>query len=121
MGVSWLAALPLYLAHSAVLRCSIVFKISLGGNGARAILPHTDLLEWADGQLSITLNLGNFLQLTDDPLYFEAYLAIVTNCRYFHNLPPAAGLPAGVGGGAQQALHAQYPAAAGDPALRTSF
>lgn len=24
--------------------------------------------------MSITLNLGNFLQLTDDPLYFEAYL-----------------------------------------------
>ncbi|VEB61736.1 putrescine transporter permease PotH [Salmonella enterica subsp. enterica] len=34
--------------------------------------------------MSITLNLGNFLQLTDDPLYFEAYLQSFTNCRYFH-------------------------------------
>ncbi|MGS9073892.1 putrescine ABC transporter permease PotH, partial [Salmonella enterica subsp. enterica serovar Infantis] len=51
----------------------IVFKIILA-EIARAIPPYTDLLEWADGQLSITLNLGHFLQLTDDPLSFEAYL-----------------------------------------------
>ena len=31
-------------------------------------------MEWADGQLTLTLNFANFLQLTDDPLYFEAYL-----------------------------------------------
>ena len=41
---------------------------------ARAIPPYTDLMEWADGQLTLTLNFANFLQLTDDPLYFEAYL-----------------------------------------------
>ncbi len=52
---------------------------------------------------------------------FRSLSAIVTNCRYFHNLLPAAGLPAGVGGGAQQALHAQYPAAVGDPALVDVF
>ena len=51
----------------------IVFKISLA-EMARAIPPYTDLWEWADGQLTLTLNLGNFLQLTEDPLYFEAYL-----------------------------------------------
>ena len=51
----------------------IVFKISLA-EMARAIPPYTDLWEWADGQLTLTVNLGNFLQLTDDPLYFEAYL-----------------------------------------------
>ncbi|SUX86458.1 putrescine transporter subunit: membrane component of ABC superfamily [Citrobacter koseri] len=51
----------------------IVFKISLA-EMARAIPPYTDLMAWADGQLSLTLNLGNFLQLTDDPLYFDAYL-----------------------------------------------
>ncbi len=67
---------------------------------ARAIPPYTELMEWADGQLSITLNLGNFLQLTDDPLYFDAYLqslqvaAISTICLFDR-------LSAGVGGGAQ--------------------
>ncbi|MBJ3816348.1 putrescine ABC transporter permease PotH [Shimwellia pseudoproteus] len=51
----------------------IVFKISLA-DIARAIPPYTDLLSWADGQLTIALNFANYLQLTDDPLYAEAYL-----------------------------------------------
>ncbi len=51
----------------------IVFKISLA-EMVRAIPPYSDLVSWADGQLSIALNLGNFLQLTDDPLYFDAWL-----------------------------------------------
>ena len=52
-------------------------------------------MEWADGQLSITLNLGNFLQLTDDPLYFDAYLqslqvaAISTICCLLIGYPLA--------------------------------
>ena len=62
---------------------------------ARAIPPYTELMEWADGQLSITLNLGNFLQLTDDPLYFDAYLqslqvaAISTFCCLLIGYPLA--------------------------------
>lgn len=76
MGVSWFGsklviALPYILLF--LLPFLIVFKISLA-DMARAILPYTDLLKWDDGQLSIALNLGNFLQLTDDPLYYEAYL-----------------------------------------------
>lgn len=51
----------------------IVFKISLA-EMVRAIPPYSDLVSWADGQLSIALNLGNFLQLTDDPLYVDAWL-----------------------------------------------
>lgn len=51
----------------------IVFKISLA-EMVRAIPPYSDLVSWVDGQLSIVLNLGNFLQLTDDPLYVEAWL-----------------------------------------------
>ncbi|NDJ58321.1 putrescine ABC transporter permease PotH [Enterobacteriaceae bacterium 4M9] len=51
----------------------IVFKISLA-EMVRAIPPYSNLMSWADGQLSIALNLGNFLQLTDDPLYFDAWL-----------------------------------------------
>ena len=72
----------------------IVFKISLA-EMARAIPPYTDLWEWADGQLTLTLNLGNFLQLTDDPLYFEAYLqslqvaAISTICCLLMGYPLA--------------------------------
>ncbi len=57
----------------------IVFKISLA-EMARAIPPYTELMEWADGQLTLTLNFANFLQLTDDPLYFEAYLQ--SRCRW---------------------------------------
>ena len=62
---------------------------------ARAIPPYTELMEWADGQLSIALNLGNFLQLTDDPLYFDAYLqslqvaAISTICCLLIGYPLA--------------------------------
>lgn len=51
----------------------IVFKISLA-EMARAIPPYTDLINWLDGTLTISLNLANFTQLLDDPLYIEAYL-----------------------------------------------
>ncbi|WP_041867438.1 putrescine ABC transporter permease PotH [Sodalis glossinidius] len=51
----------------------IVFKISLA-EMARAIPPYTDLINWLDGSLTISLNLANFIQLLDDPLYIEAYL-----------------------------------------------
>ncbi|NDL62882.1 putrescine ABC transporter permease PotH [Enterobacteriales bacterium SAP-6] len=51
----------------------IVFKISLA-EMARAIPPYTDLVSWMDGKLDISLNLANFSQLLDDPLYIEAYL-----------------------------------------------
>lgn len=72
----------------------IVFKISLA-EMARAIPPYTNLLDWADGQLTLTLNLGNFLQLTEDPLYVEAYLqslqvaAISTLCCLLMGYPLA--------------------------------
>jgi putrescine transport system permease protein len=56
----------------------IVFKISLA-EMARAIPPYTNLMDWADGQLTLTLNLGNFLQLTDDPLYLKP---ICSHCRW---------------------------------------
>ncbi|XPE66410.1 hypothetical protein ACNKHR_02415 [Shigella flexneri] len=51
---------------------------------ARAIPPYTELMEWADGQLSITLNLGNFLQLTDNPLYFDAISSRYRWLRFRH-------------------------------------
>ena len=51
----------------------IVLKISFS-EIARAIPPYTDLITWADDQLTLVFNLGNYLQLTDDPLYVDAYL-----------------------------------------------
>ena len=73
-GRKLVIALPyLWLILLFMLPFLIVFKISLA-EMARAIPPYTELMEWADGQLTLTLNFANFLQLTDDPLYFDAYL-----------------------------------------------
>ena len=76
-GRKLVIALPyLWLILLFMLPFLIVFKISLA-EMARAIPPYTELMEWADGQLTLTLNFANFLQLTDDPLYFEAYLGVI--------------------------------------------
>ncbi|WBM69443.1 putrescine ABC transporter permease PotH [Buttiauxella sp. WJP83] len=67
-------ALPyLWLILLFMLPFLIVFKISFA-DIARSIPPYTDLITWADDQISLALNLANYLQLTDDPLYAEAYL-----------------------------------------------
>ncbi len=67
-GRKLVIALPyIWLILLFLLPFLIVFKIACR-DGAR-YSTYTELMEWADGQLSITLNLGNFLQLTDDPLY----------------------------------------------------
>ena len=94
-GRKLVIALPyIWLILLFLLPFLIVFKISLA-EMARAIPPYTELMEWADGQLSVTLNLGNFLQLTDDPLYFDAYLqslqvaAISTVCCLLLGYPLA--------------------------------
>lgn len=94
-GRKLVIALPyIWLILLFLLPFLIVFKISLA-EMARAIPPYTELMEWADGQLSITLNFGNFLQLTGDPLYFDAYLqslqvaAISTFCCLLIGYPLA--------------------------------
>ncbi|KAB7662731.1 putrescine ABC transporter permease PotH [Plesiomonas shigelloides] len=51
----------------------IVFKISFAEMQV-AIPPYTDLVEWLDGKLTISLNLGNYAYLIEDPLYVDAYL-----------------------------------------------
>ncbi|MFD3247553.1 putrescine ABC transporter permease PotH [Rahnella aquatilis] len=51
----------------------IVFKISFA-EMARAIPPYTDLITWSDGMLDIALNIANYIGLTQDPLYIDAYL-----------------------------------------------
>ncbi|QQG30097.1 putrescine ABC transporter permease PotH [Pectobacterium carotovorum] len=73
-GRKLVIALPyLWLLLLFMLPFLIVFKISFA-EMARAIPPYTDLVSWLDGKLDISLNLGNYLHLLDDPLYFDAYM-----------------------------------------------
>ncbi|MEL4014249.1 putrescine ABC transporter permease PotH [Dryocola clanedunensis] len=73
-GRKLVIALPyLWLILLFMLPFLIVFKISFA-EMARAIPPYTDLATWADDRLEIALNFANYFQLTDDPLYAEAYL-----------------------------------------------
>ncbi len=51
----------------------IVMKISFAEADV-AIPPYTEIYTWAEGQLSIILNLGNYIFLTEDELYLAAYL-----------------------------------------------
>ena len=108
-GRKLVIALPyLWLILLFLLPFLIVFKISLA-EMARAIPPYTDLWEWADGQLTLTLNRRSAL--------FRSLSAVAAGGGDFDVLLPAAGLSAGLGGGAQQTVHAKYSAAAGDPAI----
>lgn len=52
---------------------AIIVKISLA-EAEMAIPPYTQLMHWADSQLSILLNLANFELLIEDPIYLAAYL-----------------------------------------------
>ena len=52
---------------------AIVFKISFA-EMAIAIPPYTTLFEYAEEVLNIKLNLGNYLFLIADNLYFDAYM-----------------------------------------------
>ncbi|MDP5291432.1 putrescine ABC transporter permease PotH [Oceanimonas sp. CHS3-5] len=51
----------------------IVFKISLS-EAALAIPPYSQVLSFADEQLQIVLNFGNYLFLLSDSLYIQSYL-----------------------------------------------
>jgi putrescine transport system permease protein len=51
----------------------IVLKLSFS-EMAVAVPPFTQLLEMAEEQITIRLNLGNYAYLLDDPLYLHAYL-----------------------------------------------
>ena len=54
----------------------IVFKISFS-EMAYAIPPYTDLMIWAEQQLTLSLNLGNYAYLFTDDLYIRAYLSSI--------------------------------------------
>ncbi|SFQ00613.1 putrescine transport system permease protein [Pseudomonas borbori] len=51
----------------------IVLKISFAEADV-AIPPYTEIYAWADNQLSVVLNLGNYIFLSEDDLYLAAYL-----------------------------------------------
>ncbi|MFG0804959.1 ABC transporter permease subunit [Pseudomonas fluvialis] len=51
----------------------IVLKISFAEADV-AIPPYTDVFSWADNQLTILLNFGNYVFLSEDALYLAAYL-----------------------------------------------
>lgn len=51
----------------------IVLKISFAEADV-AIPPYTEIYSWAENQLSIVLNLGNYIFLSEDELYLAAYL-----------------------------------------------
>ena len=53
-----------------------VFKVSFSEMDY-AIPPYTDLLTWANEQLTLTLNLGNYAYLFTDDLYIRAYLSSI--------------------------------------------
>lgn len=73
-GRKLVIAVPLlWLTLLFLLPFLIVFKISLS-ELALAVPPYTDLMSWAEGKLDIALNFANYLQLTEDPLYLDAYL-----------------------------------------------
>ncbi|WP_211827617.1 ABC transporter permease subunit [Kistimonas asteriae] len=55
---------------------AIVLKISFAYSEI-AIPPYSAIFEYADEALTIVLNLGNYLFLADDELYFAAYLGSV--------------------------------------------
>jgi len=63
----------LWLGLFFLLPFLVVLRVSLA-ESAIARPPYTDLLDWADGMLTVTLNFGNYLFLLEDGLYAEAYL-----------------------------------------------
>src|SRR3990167_1714717 len=51
----------------------IVLKISFA-EAEVSIPPYTDVYTWAEDKLSVVLNLGNYIFLSEDDLYLSAYL-----------------------------------------------
>src|SRR5690554_2164781 len=71
IGVPFLWLLVFFLLPFA-----IILKISFA-EADIAIPPYTSLVEWADQQLTVLLNLGNYILLSEDKLYIAAYLGSV--------------------------------------------
>ncbi|SFG10853.1 putrescine transport system permease protein [Palleronia marisminoris] len=66
----------LWLGLFFVIPFAVLLKISFS-EPAIAMPPYLPLWEWADGVLTIAINLGNYIFLTEDPLYLVSYLSSV--------------------------------------------
>jgi putrescine transport system permease protein len=72
-----IAAPMLWLLIFFLIPFAVVCKIALA-EVVIASPPYTSLIEWtSDGRIILTLNLGNFQFLLDDPLYLNAYLSSI--------------------------------------------
>lgn len=73
-GRFWVISAPyLWLFLFFLAPFAIVLKISFS-ESAIAIPPYKPLLEYAEQSLSIAINLGNYIFLSEDSLYYAAYL-----------------------------------------------
>ena len=70
-------ALPtLWLLIFFLVPFAVVLKVSFA-EPLIAVPPYTPLAEFADGVLQVTINVGNYVFLTEDPLYINAYLSSI--------------------------------------------
>lgn len=73
-GRFFVIAVPyLWMTLLFLLPFLIVFKISFA-EMIRAIPPYTNLVNWEDNVLNVSLNFDNYFNLFDDTLYISAYL-----------------------------------------------
>ncbi|WP_150304787.1 ABC transporter permease subunit [Pseudomonas saliphila] len=73
-GRFWVISAPyLWLFLFFLAPFAIVLKISFS-EAAISIPPYQPLLEYAEQSLSIAINLGNYIFLSEDTLYYAAYL-----------------------------------------------
>lgn len=73
-GRFWVISVPyLWLFLFFLLPFAIVLKISLS-QAAISIPPYTPLLEYAEQSLTMMINLGSYIFLSEDSLYLAAYL-----------------------------------------------
>lgn len=69
----WIKAIPLvWMLLFFLIPFFIIFKISLS-EAQISIPPYSDLISYADEQLKILLNLGNYLLIFEDDFYLSAY------------------------------------------------
>jgi putrescine transport system permease protein len=73
-GRFWVISVPyLWLFLFFLLPFAIVLKISFS-QAAIAIPPYSPLLDYAEQSLTVMVNLGNYIFLSEDSLYLAAYL-----------------------------------------------
>lgn len=73
-GKIWVISIPyLWMFLFFLLPFAIVLKISFS-QAAIAIPPYQSIFQYAEQALTIVLNLGNYIFLTQDSLYFAAYM-----------------------------------------------